>query len=90
MVKFSTVKPGDVLYDYHSTSAGNTTARRWANWEVKVVSVDHEAFTATVRWNGNAVETWSARRISRLRRKPGKVRDPFAAYRTMLLKGGGQ
>lgn len=80
-VKFHTVKAGDVLYDYHSEFAGNTTARRWGNWKVEVISIDHEAGFAVVRWNGNPESKWYRRKVERLRRKPGKVRDPFAFSR---------
>jgi hypothetical protein len=73
-VKWESVKAGDVLFDYHSTRAGNTTARRWSNWEVRIVSIDHAAGKAEVRWNGNPTQTWHKDRVKRLRRSPGKVR----------------
>lgn len=78
-VKFATVKAGDVLYDYHSEQAGNTTMRRWSNWTVRVIEIDHEKRWALVSWNGNPPKRYSARQVSRLRRSPGKERDPFGS-----------
>jgi hypothetical protein len=81
-VKFDTVKPGDVLYDYHSYRAGNTTMRRWGNWPVEIVSIRMapdsspavgSAIGAMVIWNGNRPEVfWPRARVARLRRTPGK------------------
>lgn len=76
-VKFHAVNAGDVLYDYHSERAGNTTARRWGNRTVKVIEIDHENGVAVVSWNGNEREKYYRHQIERLRRKPGKVRDPW-------------
>lgn len=60
-VKFSTVKAGDKLYDVHSEQMGNTTMRRMGWWPIRVISVDHEARTAMVSWNGNPARRWFAR-----------------------------
>lgn len=82
-IKFEKVKAGDRLWDYHSERAGNTTMRRWGNWEVEIVSVhpDEEKpylSYAIVRWNGNREQRYSRRQVERLRAKPGKVKDPVA------------
>lgn len=75
-IKFERVKEGDVLWDYHSERAGNTTMRRWGNWPVKVVKLEerHGLPGAVVKWNYNREEWWGARRISKLRREPGPQR----------------
>jgi hypothetical protein len=78
-IKFETVKAGDVLYDYHSEQAGNTTMRRWGNWTVRVIEVNYEKRTALVSWNGNPPRKYYERQICRLRRSPGKVRDPLGS-----------
>lgn len=69
---FAKVEPGDVLYDVHSHRMGNTTMRAMGTWTVHVFEVDRESGRAFVSWNGNRKEWWSARRIARLRRSPGK------------------
>ena len=78
-IKFETVKAGDVLYDYHSTQAGNTTMRRWSNWTVRVIEINHEQRWALVSWNGNPPRKYYGRQICRLRRSPGKTRDPLGS-----------
>lgn len=76
-VKWETVKAGDELWDYHSEQAGNTTARRWSNWHVQIISIDHEKGTALASWNGNPPKLHYKHQIVRYRRKPGKERDPW-------------
>jgi hypothetical protein len=73
------VKAGDVLYDYHSEQAGNTTMRRWGNWTVRVVEINHVEGWALVSWNGNPVRKKYAAYFATLRRSPGKVRDPLSS-----------
>ena len=74
MPKFETIKVGDLLWDYHSESAGNTTMRRWGNWPVEIISIDTEKRTAVVIWNGNREKTYSEYQLRRLRRTTGKER----------------
>jgi hypothetical protein len=73
------VKAGDVLYDYHSEQAGNTTMRRWGNWTVRVIEINHAEGWALVSWNGNPVRKKYAAYFATLRRTPGKARDPLSA-----------
>lgn len=80
-IKFAGVKAGDTLYAYYSERAGNTTMRRWSNWKVQVISIDHEKGTAVVSKNGNPRQTYYKHEIERLRRKPGKERDPWDRHR---------
>lgn len=81
-IKFEKVKEGDTLFDYHSERCGNTTLRRWGNWPVKIESIREDGSGAIVRWNVvNPPEFWPRRRVERLRKKPGKERDPFARTR---------
>lgn len=74
MIKFERVKAGDELWDVHKERMGNTTAWRTGSWRVEVVSIDHQAGTAIVRWNGNAEQKYYRRQIERLRRSPYKQR----------------
>lgn len=68
MIKFAKIKPGMVLYDYHSQRAAS--GLRWANWPVRIISI--EGMTATVSWNHNPPQCWHQNRLTRLRAKPGK------------------
>jgi hypothetical protein len=68
MVAFSTIKPGDVLYDCHRTKMGNTTMSRMGTWTVHIISIDTERRMAMVSWNGNMPSRWTERQISKLRR----------------------
>jgi hypothetical protein len=68
MVAFSTVKPGDVLWDCHRTRMGNTTMSKMGAWTVKIISVDPEKRTAVASWNGNRPTIYHERHIKALRR----------------------
>lgn len=73
MPKFELVKAGDVLWDYRSERAGNTTMRRMGNRRVRIVSIDHERGTARVIWNDfNPEQTYTRQQVERLRRTRGK------------------
>lgn len=78
MAVFTRIKAGDLLYDYCSQRAGNTTMSRRVNFKVEVREIDHEAGTAVVSWNGNTPKTVRADYFRRLRRSPGKEYDPFS------------
>lgn len=65
-IKFDKIEPGMVLLDIHSYRMGNTTMRRLGKWAVEILSVDKEARTALVRWNGNPPERWLQHRLCRL------------------------
>ena len=65
-IKFEKIVPGMTLLDIHGERAGNTTMRRTGLWKVEIVSVDVAHRSAVVKWNGNAPETWSAHRLTRL------------------------
>lgn len=71
-IKFETIKTGDVLWDNHSERAGNTTGRRWGNWKVKIIEINHAERWATVSWNGNPPKRWYRDQLQRLRRTKGK------------------
>lgn len=71
-IKFETIKAGDVLWDYRSERAGNTTMRRWGNWSVKIIEIDHAAGWARVSWNGNPSTKWYRHNLEKLRRTKGK------------------
>lgn len=73
MVAWNTVKAGDYLYQVKSQRMGNTTMRRKAVFGVQIVSIDHEAGRAVVRWNGNAERTWRRHDIELLRRSKPKT-----------------
>jgi hypothetical protein len=70
MVAYSTVKPGDILYQVVSQRAGNTTLRRQAVFTVAIVEVGEHS--CTVRWNGNAPRRMSKREVEKLRRNRPK------------------
>lgn len=72
-IKFEKIKPGDVLWDYHSERAGNTTMRRWGNWPVHIIEIHADTQTAIVSWNGNRPQKWFRRQLEKLRRAKGKV-----------------
>ena len=70
MVEFSNVKPGDILYDVQRVKMGNTTMRRTAVYEVRVIEVlDNHAM---VSWNSNKPQKYRAYDFTRLRRTPPK------------------
>jgi len=72
MLKWHAIQAGDLLWEVKRERAGGTTMLRWASRRVEVKSIDHEAGTAVVSWNGNPVQTWSAWRLTKLRRSPYK------------------
>jgi hypothetical protein len=74
MASFDRIKAGDVLYDYHSEQAGNTTMRRWSNWTVRIIEVYPDSRTALVSWNNNLPRRYYESQIKRLRRTPGKTK----------------
>lgn len=77
MPKFETIKPGDVLWDYHKQRMGNTTMTEYGNWRVLVKEVDVENRKALVSWNGN-IPTWKYESyLKKLRRTPGKTRNRY-------------
>lgn len=71
-IKFEKIKPGMELLDIHSEKMGNTTMRRLGMWKVRVISVDAEARTAMVSWNGNRPRLYTRRDLERLYTKPTK------------------
>lgn len=78
-IKFSKIMPGMTLLDIHSVRAGNTTMRRLGKWPVTIVSVDPQAETAIVHWNGNPPSIWTKAKLERLYTKePKKYRDQKA------------
>lgn len=85
MPVFNKVNPGDVLYDVHREQCGNVRGMsREGTWEVYVYAVDRVKFRAFVSWNGNRKEWWSAHKIHKLRRKPGK--DWFRDMRGNMME----
>lgn len=80
VIKFEKVTPGSVLLDVRRRKAGNTTAREWGCWLVKVVAVDK--YGADVRWNSNPAKRWSRAKIERLHVNPPK------GYREQCEKRG--
>lgn len=72
MVAFSTIKPGDVLYQVKRQKMGNTTMSRDAVFSVVIKEV-HERH-AIASWNGNEPRRWSVSDIGKLRRSKPKPR----------------
>ena len=52
MIRISSLKPGQILYDVRSERMGNTTMRSVCVWLARIVTVNGSFFTAS--WNGNA------------------------------------
>lgn len=75
MVSFDKIKVGDVLYDVHRTTMGNTKMSRLGWWEVRVFSIDAKNRTAVVSWNGNPQRMYNERSIKRLRRSKPKEKS---------------
>lgn len=68
MIKFESVKVGDILYDCHKHRVGNTTMRAMGTWKVKILSKTENG--CGVSWNGNPEQWWPRYSVERLRRKP--------------------
>lgn len=89
MVAFSTIKPGDRLFQVRRVKMGNTTMSRDAVYTVVIKEV-HEGY-AMACWNGNAAERWYPHNIAKLRRtEPKRKPDMFerAALARKALGGG--
>jgi len=89
MVAFSTIKPGDELFQVRRVKMGNTTMSRDAVYSVVIKEV-HERH-AMASWNGNPPTRWSADQIAKLRRtEPKRKPDMFerAALARKALGGG--
>jgi hypothetical protein len=77
MVAFSKIKVGDVLYDCHKYTAGNTNIRKMGTWPVKVIEVYppgalNIGASAMVSWNGNKPRIYTESKLKRLRRSRPK------------------
>jgi hypothetical protein len=72
MAAFSKLKVGDILWDYHSERAGNTTMRRWGNWPVRIIELYPERRAALASWNTNRPRIFYERELKRLRWTKGK------------------
>lgn len=68
MVAFSSIKPGDVLWERSRRRLGNTTGSAVAEFSVKVVEVDVEGERALCSWNDNPARWYRARSIEKFRR----------------------
>lgn len=66
-MKFEKIKAGTTLIDEHCCKMGNTKMSRLGAWPVFIVSIDIEKRTAVVRWNHNPAQTYSEKRLKRLR-----------------------
>ena len=60
-ISINTLKPGDVVFDAHMQTMGNTTMRRLGVWRVIIKEVDVEHETVVASWNGNAPRKYYAR-----------------------------
>lgn len=70
MASINKLHLGQVLHDYHSYTAGNTTIRKEGHWTVRVVEIDTERQRALCSWNGNTPRWYSKRQLKRLRVSP--------------------
>ena len=53
MLDIKDLKAGELLYDVHTYTAGNTTQRVEGCWFAKVIEVDPNGHWALISWNGN-------------------------------------
>ncbi|CAM3285494.1 MULTISPECIES: hypothetical protein [Sphingomonas] len=89
MVAFSTIKPGDRLFQVRRVKMGNTTMSRDAVYTVVIKEV-HDRY-AIASWNGNTADRWYPEQIAKLRRTEPK-RKPDIFERAMSARkalGGG-
>lgn len=70
MVAFSTIKPGDVLYQVTRQRMGNTMMKRDTVFTVRIVEVFETHAMAS--WNGNSPRRFYPRDIAKLRRSKPK------------------
>jgi hypothetical protein len=68
MVRRTTVRAGDTLYDVHRTKLGNTTMSELGWWRVEIKSIDPSGNGVIASWNGNTPKWMSWTQIERLRR----------------------
>ena len=61
------IVPGQVLYDYHMYTMGNTSIRKEGCWYVRVVEVDLENRRALCSWNSNRATWYNERQIKKFR-----------------------
>jgi hypothetical protein len=73
MVDFSTIKPGDILYECRRERMSNTAMRRMAVRTVRIISVDANQMTVQASWNGNSPSRWTERHLKKLRRTKPKI-----------------
>lgn len=86
MVAFSTVKPGDRLFQVARQKMGNTTMTRQVVYSVRVIEV-HEDH-AICSWNGNTPRRWRANEFTKLRRsKPVPKPSIFDRARAVMEAG---
>lgn len=69
MVAITAIKPGDMLWDCRMQKQGNTTIRKMACWQVKVIEVQLAPVPkALVSWNMNAPKWIYEANVNKLRR----------------------
>lgn len=73
MATISRIKAGQVLYDKHRYTMGNTTMKAWGVWHVFVYEVDPNGEFIFASWNGNKPRKMSAKEVSKLRVKKPKI-----------------
>ena len=69
MANIEKIQPGQILYDYHSVRAGNTTIRKEGHWFVEVIEVDLKNRKALCSWNGNPAKWYYEKGIKALKVK---------------------
>jgi len=79
MASINRINTGQILFDYHRTSMGNTTMTREGMWLVKVLKIDIEKRRALCSWNSNKPQWYSERELKQLKVKqkdqmPSKIR----------------
>lgn len=67
-IKLKNIKPGDRLFQVRTEKLGNTNIRQQGVYAVDIISIDHVAGYAMVRWNGNPARRWNRYELERLYR----------------------
>jgi hypothetical protein len=67
MATISKLQVGQVLYSVESQKMGNTTMRRKAVFDVRVVEIAADKKSIRAAWNGNPPRIYSEKEVSKLR-----------------------
>jgi len=84
MIKITSLKPGDVVYDCHRQKIGNTTASELGVWTVKILDVDIERSIVRFSWNGNSPDVYHGKKFSWRRWPPEWIPKVFGTTKCAI------